>query len=205
MRLFVSLIAGVAALFATSVASAALNVSATTPGGQTTFSPGETVTIDIEISTTGAEAQGLGLRAAGYDPTILTDGQGTVVPTSIFNDTTTGPIPFGGIQNIATGEEQPPLVLTREGWSINLFQGVSTLTALGSGPEFFQVQFVAGMPGVTTVDVGVFADFADLYTGGDGIVNNASLEITIVPEPGTALLMGLGLAGLAIRREAKRA
>jgi hypothetical protein len=205
MRLFVSLIAGVAALCATSVASAALNVSATTPGGQTTFNSGEIVTIDIEISTTAAEAQGLGLRAAGYDPTILTDGQGTVVPASIFNDTTTGPVPFGGIQNIATGEEQPPLVLTREGWSINLFQGVSTQTALGSAPEFFQVQFIAGLPGVTTVDVGVFADYADLYTGGDGVVNNASLELTIVPEPGTALLMGLGLAGLAMRREATRA
>ena len=44
------------------------------------------------------------------------------------------------------------------------------------------------------------AAFSDVYGGGNNIANNASLQITVIPEPGTALLMGLGLAGLATTR-----
>ena len=80
---------------------------------------------------------------------------------------------------------------------MNLFQGVSLSAAAGAGPESFQVVFTAGAAGTTTVDLGVFGDYSDAYLGGDNAVNNASVQVTVVPEPGTALLMGLGLAGLA--------
>ena len=46
----------------------------------------------------------------------------------------------------------------------------------------------------------MFLDYSDGYlsNSGDNAVNNAApLTINVVPEPGTALLMGLGLAGLA--------
>ncbi len=199
MRLFLSLIAGVAALFVSTMASAALNVSASTPGGQTTFNTGDVVTVDVTISTTGAEALALGLRAANYDPTILTNGQGTVVPTGIFGVAPGNPL--GGIANTVGGEEEPPQFMVREGWSINLFQGVSVTAAAGSAPELFQVQFIAGLPGVTQIDIGALAGYADTYIGGDNASTPASLVITVIPEPGTALLMGLGLAGLATSRD----
>lgn len=40
-----------------------------------------------------------------------------------------------------------------------------------------------------------------------GSSNNASVQISLIPEPGTALLVGLGVAGLATvtRRTARRA
>lgn len=193
MRLFTSLIAGVAAFMVTTTASAALFVTATPSA--TSFLPGETVTIDIQISTTAPEALALGLRAANYDPTILTNAVATIVPASIFNFSPT--VPFGGLGNNASGLEQAPAPGVRAGFSVNLFQGVSTTPAAGAGPENFQVQFTAGAPGTTTVDVGAFADYSDVYLGGDGGQTPDSVTITVVPEPGTALLMGLGLAGLA--------
>lgn len=202
MRMFNGLMAGLSTLLVASAASAALTVTVNAPGG-TTYSAGQTVTLDITISTTAEEALALGLRAANYDPTILTSGAGTVVPTSIFNVSPS--IPFGGLTNSATGAEQEPLVGVRAGTSINLFQGVATSPAAGAGPESFQVQFTAGASGTTTVDVGAFLDYSDTYLGGDNVVNNASIQIT-VPEPASVLssLAALGaVAGVVhVRRRA---
>ncbi len=193
MRLFTSIIA-LATFMVAGAASAALTVSSAQSGGLT-VNPGDTVTIDISISTSAPEAQALGLRAANYDPSILTNGTATVVPTSIFNFAPS--VPFGGLANSASGVEEAPAAGIRSGTSINLFQGVSVSPAAGAGPEAFQVTFVAGAPGVTTVDIGAFASYSDAYSGGDNGMNPASVEVTVIPEPGTALLMGLGLAGLA--------
>ena len=193
MRLFTSLIAGVAALMVAGAASAALNVTSPQSGGLTVL-PGETVTIDIEISTTGAEALALGLRAADYDPAVLTNGVGTIVPAVIFDF---GPgSGFGGLANSASGAEEGPGG-PRPGTSINLFQGVSLQPAASAGPVAFQIQFTAGAPGSTTVGIGAFGAYGDTYAGGDNVANNTAVQVTVIPEPGTALLMGLGLAGLA--------
>ena len=193
MRLFTSIIA-LATFMVAGAASAGLTVTSAQSGGLT-VNPGDTVTIDISISTSGNEAQALGLRAANYDPSILTSGTGSVVPTSIFNFSPS--VPFGGLTNSASGAEEAPAAGIRSGTSINLFQGVSVAAAAGSGPEAFQVTFVAGAPGVTTVDIGAFASYSDTYSGGDNGMSPAAVQVTVIPEPGTALLMGLGLAGLA--------
>ena len=194
MRLFTSIIA-LATFMVAGAASAALTVTSAQSGGLT-VNPGDTVTIDISISTSAPEALALGLRAANYDNTILTNGTGTVVPSGIFGVNLGGTI-LGGLNNSASGAEQGPQSGVRAGWSVNLFQGVSTAAAYTAGPDVFQVQFVAGAPGVTTVDIGAFASYSDTYTGGDNGMNAASVQVTVIPEPGTALLMGLGLAGLA--------
>jgi len=52
--------------------------------------------------------------------------------------------------------------------------------------------------GTTTLDIGTFAEFGGIYQGtSDDNANNTSVTVTVIPEPGTALPMGLGLAGLA--------
>ena len=83
------------------------------------------------------------------------------------------------------------------------------LTGIGSDVHIqvsFLVQGLGATPlspaGVTlTFGTGQFGNEA-IGSGGSTLTfNNASTTLTIVPEPGTALLMGLGLAGLAsIRR-----
>ena len=106
-----------------------------------------------------------------------------------------------------------------------LFNGIGTSAASGTGNDdagvgggltgvgsdiHIEVSFLVqglnstpGSPTAVTLDFGTgrFGNEA-IGTGGSSLAfNNASSTLTIVPEPGTALLMGLGLAGLAsIRR-----
>lgn len=97
------------------------------------------------------------------------------------------------------------------GWTGDgsLDAGVGSNASVGAGNVHFQIQYqVAGgqlaTPQSFTLNFGVFSDLgaALVSTGGaTAAFGNDSLTITVVPEPGTALLMGLGLAGLAtIRR-----
>jgi hypothetical protein len=50
------------------------------------------------------------------------------------------------------------------------------------------------------IGTGSFGNIAADFGSNILSFNNASTTITVVPEPGTALLMGLGLVGLASRR-----
>ena len=81
---------------------------------------------------------------------------------------------------------------------------VRVATARPAEAAQFQIVYDVIGAGTTTLRVGTFADYADAFSGAsDNTVTNTGVTITVVPEPGTALLMGLGLAGLAAagRRE----
>ena len=204
MRIFNGLLAGLTTLLVASAATAALTVSASSTSDLSNIAIGEEFTINISISTSGNEAQSLGLRAANYNPDtsefVVQSGEqvenpdfdpsapvviqfvSATVPASIFNFSPS--VPFGGLSNSASGVEEIPATGIRAGISVNLFQGVSVSAAAGAGPEAFDVTFTGLEEGTTTIDIGAFADYSDTYGGGDNGMNPASVTITVVPEPG---------------------
>jgi hypothetical protein len=80
---------------------------------------------------------------------------------------------------------------------------------VSNGAVHFQVSFEATPIGQTagrafTLVFGTMDDFGEVAIGNGGnviSVGSASYNLTVIPEPGTALLLGLGLAGLATRRQ----
>lgn len=81
-------------------------------------------------------------------------------------------------------------------------------TSAGTSGLHFRVQLQASTLGLAapealTLQFGNFADLGHTTVGDGGsalVFDNDSLIVTVIPEPGTALLMGLGLAGLASQR-----
>ena len=74
---------------------------------------------------------------------------------------------------------------------------------IDGGDAQFRLVFRAAAPGVTTIEIGTnTADpiLGNAVIGDGGVASNAAnavVTVSVIPEPGTALLMGLGLAGLA--------
>ena len=212
MRLFVSVIATTAMFFAASVASAATTFTASATTSGTSLSGlvvGDTVTIDVTLGSDGG-VFGLGVSAIGFDPVAsFTSGS---VPANVLNAICVAPgACFGGLPNTtaaaSVGSANVPGLP-----EVQLFNGVSTVAVDGTGasdqgvvtltagdPQF-QLVFTAAAPGSTTITIGANSAYGDNVVGAGGSLlssTNATVAITVVPEPGTALLMGLGLAGLA--------
>lgn len=202
-------------------------VNVSSSGGNTALlQDGDVLTVDLRLENdTNIPLQGLGIGVTGYDR--FNDGAflndhlrfvGGAVASSAFN-VVAG---FGGLPNIRTAPTEigtpPPISNPRR---VQLFDGVSLSASdgdgsldtgvdgdlVGNGDVHFRVQFqaVAGLTGLAgnavTLNFGT-GQFGNVAIGVGGVVvpfQNASYTVGVVPEPGTALLMGLGLAGLAAK------
>jgi hypothetical protein len=217
MRLFTSLIATAAILFSasTAFASATWTVTATTGDGSplSAVTPGTTLTLDIKLETSAAaEMIAIAGSVNDYDTAVVSadyvasSTSETVLHTTIIPSFGS----FGGLTNLEFAAGVNDTSIQGPGQE-DTFLSILGFGGAGSdgtteGPQFTIVYNVIGGAGTSTVlRVGTFANYADAFSGAsaDNIVNNAQVAITVVPEPGTALLMGLGLAGLAAagRRE----
>ena len=177
----------------------------------------------LGLDVTGYDTDGNGLADNGV---ALAGGQ---VTNMLFTQATDGVTNFGGVENIWTapqekgnpadpfaGIEAVPLhAVIIEGAMLNPTSADNALDfgvdggRIGDGGQVhFRVQFQAVFGIVNlqdvTLDIGVRPEFGNIVVGPGGAsvpFTNDQVYFTVVPEPGTAMLFGLGLAGLAtIRR-----
>lgn len=215
MRLFISVLATAAMILSASTAFAQANwsVNAFTSDGSAldAVTPGAQITLDITLRT---DDFGLGIAGSvnNYDNTIVgLDAASSIIPASVLNAICVAPGScFGGLVNqvgsaitfmeraVGPGVESEFLAAVATspaGGTGTLDQGAATGIA---GDPQFRVVFNAIGVGSTTLQIGTYAEYLDGYTGtASSVSNNTTLDITVIPEPGTALLMGLGLVGLA--------
>jgi hypothetical protein len=208
MRLFTSVIAS-AIFLAASAASAATVFNVTADRSTDNLNPGDTVTLSIRL-TNGVGVFGLGASAYGYNEQVIDFTTGSTVAS--INHAVAIPAvgAFSGLTNTLTN----PLSETSIGASGNrvlIFNGVGlTATntnaldpglngAVGGNDAQMRITFTAIGEGTTNIIIGTgYNGDGEVLAGGvTDQSSNTSIAITVVPEPGTALLMGLGLAGLA--------
>jgi hypothetical protein len=222
MRLFISLLATVAMFLSASTAFAAATwtVSASTNGGGGlgALQVGDQIILDITLRTDDS-AFALAGSVNNYDNTVVGfNAAGSAVSATVLAQVC---FPSFGCVNGLANQVPVPIPLQENavgpGVEVEYLAALAISAALGdgsvdegivtgvAGDAQFRIVFNALAPGTTTLNVGTFAAYLDGYTGTvDTLVNNpAGVTVTVVPEPGTALLMGLGLAGLAAagRRE----
>jgi len=192
---------------------------------------GDVVTINIRMSNPSAVAIfGVGGGIQGWDQGIasLTSGEvglgkyfctnatctlgldnAVVFPNS---DPNTGNfiVTPGDVQNIAGVGNYVPLVqsVSTTGRAGNGARDPGLDGTVNGGDAQFRVVFTITGLGTTTLNIGTNANptlgnVVVLAGGVSELATNANVVLNVIPEPGTALLMGLGLAGLAAagRRE----
>ncbi|MEZ4280304.1 MAG: PEP-CTERM sorting domain-containing protein [Myxococcota bacterium] len=222
MRRIVSILATAATFFAASTAGALVTISAT--GAPDRLVPGDVFTLEIVMTASaGSPIQGIGASVHGYGG-IFRFIRGEAVG-NYFNAICLGPgLCFGGLTNGAgtANGTQRTLVENSLGAfgprvQFALSASGSPITALGGadqgldgvlGTAMFRVTFqvLEWVPDFAFfVDTSYEGDLVDLP---NGLTEEAvGVSFFYMPEPGTAVLMGLGLAGLAAatRRESRRA
>jgi len=212
MRMYISIVAA-AMFFVASVASAGVtyHVVATAGNGDLlAMVPGETLTLDITMRSDGEALNGLGAAVYAYNGA-LTYVSGDTAANAFYSVCVAGTC-YGGLSNSLASAGPTQNV----GDEIQFFNGIAIQATTQTGANDVgiitgvagdaQAQLVFTVNNSVTFGVGTNPAYADSAIGAGGAtlsVMNETVVVTVIPEPGTALLMGLGLAGLAAagRRE----
>jgi hypothetical protein len=226
MRLKTPILILVATFLVTSAANA-ITFSATPSGPLTGLTPGDRVTIDVVVVLdSGDEINALGSSAYAYDSGVLSFVSGEGVSSLFYQTPPMNSDPNAGICNAYPSICLPSNPMSNSiggalvegsaspgtGWggtpeveiiaaidldNTFLAQGISDPGLNGTSIQF-QLVFEAAGAGDTILIIGGGSDLNGVSGGpSPGVINNVELTFNVVPEPGTALLMGLGLAGLA--------
>lgn len=159
---------------------------------------GGTFDVDVTITFDGSPALAGAFTSAAWDPSELSLVSATAPPFAILFG------PQGFLSQVAAPGNfpgDPAGTLRTIQFAANPGQQAGAGSALVTTLTF---QVIGGTDGTANVDV--------FFNSGDGFIAptgapiglentsliGASVSFTPVPEPGTALLMGLGLSGLAV-------
>lgn len=222
-------LAAIAMIFVASTASATVLFVATAGSASgnplDALAPGDLITIDIRIASTGSPAvAGIGAAIFGYDSGVVEFVSGSAVASVLHDQCLPGIGCFNGLDNQVAGtlSERQVTTGTFPEPYVQIFNGVSTTAragtglqdpgldgVVGAGDAQFRATFRIGN-GTTSFSIGTnsvdpILGNAVVVAGGaieDAV--NASIQVSVIPEPGGALLLGLGLAGMATGRRQSR-
>ena len=174
----------------------------------TPLTPGTILTLDIQLTTDGSPIAAIGASAYDYEANGLsfTPGQGLAAERLLA----TTCLPSVGCNGGLSGSTNPVEVLSGPTAAVRFFNHLNVLPSSEDGSadlgadgqpgtaqatlNFFVLQNIV-FQGGQTIEVGTSADYADAIVLGDATTGVAQ-TLWVVPEPGSALLMGLGLLGL---------
>ena len=214
------------------VSSSGASTSVLQPGDTITFDLLlENNTLET-LTGLGVDARGYDSDANGEVDDGLSFASGAVT-SSIFSSVYVPGIgQLGGMDNVQNQPEERgffnPITFQREEKRVSLYTGVSTSGADGNGSNDIGIQGLGG-PGTAggdvhfqitfqatptqiaarafTLDFGTNLEFGTAALGAGGVIipfTGTQYSLTVIPEPGTALLMGLGLLGLSTTKRSSR-
>ncbi len=209
MKKCIGLLAFVVALTTAGLAQSAATWTATATSSDgsplSSLFPGLQVTIDIGLVTTGPELLGISGSINNYDPNVVAPAAtGHEIASSLLHQIC---FPSAGCFNGQTNLESGLRVengVEGPGAEATFLSILSVTSALGSGrvdnpfPQF-RIVFDLLRVGDVVLRIGTYADYADAYAGGDNVVNNVEIALTIMPEPTSGTLIGLGPIALAAK------
>jgi len=199
------------ALLVFSAASASAYVMTLVPTTATTVNPGELVSFDVYLDTEGASGITLISVSVTFDPTIVAYDPGNSLAEDYYPLYAPG-VPTGKTVGPATFLVpffNPPVEwagnLPAIGGQVNLDFGEANLgqtTATATAQFLGTISFVAVNPGTSAGAFG-FGNGGNTFNANGGEIKGSvgvvgAPTITVIPEPTTALLVGLGLVGLGV-------
>jgi len=186
-RIFLLTLATAVAGFATSVNAATVEITA----DSLTYSPGAPITLTVTgtINATAELTTNIDVRLAFTNSTFVSStAEQALNPPPMFGAQTGWTV--GGTEGTIVGGEVTVFNqiqgLPPGGPFVNNCNGSFTACSVSA-----TVVLTAGSPGTASFDLGALTNFFGVGGGG-------GTSVTIIPEPGTAALMGLGLLGLVV-------
>ena len=175
---------------------------------------GETFTINLAFDNASGDLVGAVLADLSGLAGVATVTSGRSSPSGHFFTVCSDSACFGGIDTVRNAFFDPDDLSGGQyvpgDDSVRIVSALTLSPTMGTGVLDPGLDGTPGTPGARDVEITLLAQTVGVYSlqvGGeysDGVttfeIPGPSIELTVVPEPGSALLLGLGLAGLATLR-----